>query len=220
MPSTNTIVYLVRHGLSTANASGVLAGRDESVHLNDAGKEQARLLAIRLSAEKFDRIYTSPLPRCQETIAPYLESANTTAIIDPNFIEMEYGTWSGKKLSKLSKKELWPTIQSTPSRVRFPHGESFLEMSHRANQALHNVCDGFQKVCIVSHGDVIKAIVASHLSLSVDHLQKFAVDPASITIISLGEARSTLLKLNDTSHLNQNRDSSSKETLGGGAGAS
>ncbi|MEI8066055.1 MAG: histidine phosphatase family protein [Actinomycetes bacterium] len=220
MPSKNTIVYLIRHGLSTANATGILAGRDESVHLNDAGNEQARLLAIRLSIEKFDRIYSSPLPRCQETIAPYLEKAKTTAIIEPNFIEMEYGTWSGKKLSKLSKKDMWPTIQNTPSRVRFPHGESFLEMSHRANQALHNVSEGFEKVCIVSHGDVIKAIVAAQLSLSVDHLQKFAVDPASITIISIGKARSTLLKLNDTSHLNRNQESSSKETLGGGAGTS
>ncbi len=224
MPSANTLIYLVRHGLSTANANGILAGRDETVHLSDAGVEQARLLATRLSSEKFDRIYTSPLPRCQETISTYLDASHTKAIIEPNFVEMDYGSWSGKKLSKLAKKELWPTIQNAPSHVRFPHGESFLEMSHRANQTLLSVAEGLTKVCIVSHGDVIKAIVAAQLSLSVDHLQKFSIDPASITIISIGKGRSTLIKLNDTSHLHQTQSTSGsgsgKETLGGGAGPS
>ena len=220
MPSANTLIYLVRHGHSTANANGILAGRDESVHLSETGTEQARMLANRLSTEKFDRIYTSPLPRCQETISTYLQATHASAIVEPNFLEMDYGSWSGKKLSKLSKKDLWPVIQNAPSRVRFPHGESFLEMSHRANQTLISIAEGLEKVCVVSHGDVIKAIVAAQLSLSVDHLQKFAIDPASITIISIGKGRSTLLKLNDTSHLNQSHSLSGKETLGGGAGAS
>lgn len=218
MPPKNTLVYLIRHGLSTANVTGVLAGRDESVHLSKAGMAQSQLLSLRLSTENFDRIYTSPLPRCQETIAPYLETKKVLAIIEPNFIEMEYGSWSGKKLAKLSKKELWPAIQQNPSRVRFPKGESFHEMSHRANQTLLDIADGFEKICVVSHGDVIKAIIASHLSLSVDHLQKFAIEPASITIISIGSAHSTLIKLNDTSHLHSEIAQNHESTLGGETG--
>lgn len=211
-------MFLVRHGHSSANGAGILAGQDASVHLSDLGKEQAQLLAPRLALEKFDRVYTSPLARCQETISQYLNLTSSTAIIEPDFVEMDYGLWSGKKLSKLSKKDLWPVIQTNPSKVRFPHGESFLEMSHRANQKLLEAADGFEKVCVVSHGDVIKAIVASQLSLSVDHLQKFAIDPASITVISIGKSRSTLIKLNDTSHLYNIPLQSRTETLGGGAG--
>ena len=201
MPSKITTIYLLRHAHSTANGGGVLAGRDGSVLLSARGEKEAQLLGSALKNIKFSQVISSPMERCQLTIAPYLALSKQELQIDDRLNEMEYGNWSGRRLAQLSRKKLWSVIQSRPSLVRFPEGESFLEMSARANQADNDLFSAQESILIVSHGDVIKAIVASQMGLSIDQLQKFAVDPASITILNISEARTTLVRLNDTSHL-------------------
>jgi broad specificity phosphatase PhoE len=206
----------------------VLAGRDKTVLLSELGIAQADLLARRLTELQVARVVSSPLPRCRKTIAPFISASGKQIEFDKRFLEMDYGSWSGKKLGLLSRKPLWSTIQRSPSQVRFPDGESFLEMSARANQALMDLLSPGKRICVVSHGDVIKAMVTQLLGLSLDSLQKFAVDPASITTISVSPQRSTLVALNDTSHLaplmrpktGRSKNESSKFVLGGGAGRS
>ncbi|MEI6216534.1 MAG: histidine phosphatase family protein [Actinomycetes bacterium] len=224
MPSEFSTIYLIRHAHSTANAAGVLAGQDRSVHLSELGSKQAELLTAVLTKMKFAKVLTSPMPRCRETISGYLKIANKSAAIAPGLNEMDYGNWSGRKLKSLSKLKLWNVIQSRPSLVRFPDGESFIEMSARANQVIADHRKVGAAICLVAHGDVIKAIVAAQLGLSLDHLQQFSIDPASITVIRISNSRSMLVKLNDTSHLSvlSNRSSSKSKpagyVLGGGEG--
>lgn len=228
MPPKNTTIYLLRHAHSTANGAGVLAGRDGGVVLSTRGEKQAQLLAVALENKKFSQVVSSPMVRCQLTVAPYLALSEQELTIDDRLNEMEYGDWSGRRLAQLSRKKLWSVIQSRPALVRFPEGESFLEMSARANQAVIDLSSGQENLLLVSHGDVIKAIVASQLGLSIDHLQKFAVDPASITILNINRGRTTLVRLNDTSHLatmhseqlpsKDKNDKKGKYVLGGGQG--
>jgi probable phosphomutase (TIGR03848 family) len=230
MPSTNSVIYLVRHAHSTANLKNVLAGQDNRVGLSDRGREEADLLSSRLSELDVEALICSPMLRCQESVASYLGRKQWKLKIDERINEMNYGSWSGKKLSKLVRNELWPLIQNKPTSVRFPEGESFLEMSARANQAVIDLANNYEKAILVSHGDVIKAVLAAQLGLSVDHLQKFNIDPASITAISISGAKTRLIYTNDTSHLRSlkqfesskvNGKSGSKSTgyiLGGGSG--
>ena len=234
MHRSGAVIYLVRHAHSTANGAGVLAGRDNSVGLSELGLTQADLLAERLEALGIKQIVRSPLKRCRQTIAPLIvarkkNSKSSQPIVDSRVVEMNYGSWSGKSLKTLAKKPLWSLIQSKPSTVTFPEGESFLEMSARANSAFVDYSKPGSVTCIVSHGDVIKAILAAQLGLSVDSLQKFAVDPASISAIAVSGSSSFLLYANDTSHLRVLHSKSAKTTppsnggkyiLGGGAGSS
>ena len=60
-------VILVRHGRTTANAGGVLAGWTPGVHLDDRGREQATALAARLAPVPLAAVVTSPLERTRET---------------------------------------------------------------------------------------------------------------------------------------------------------
>ena len=50
----------------------------------------------------------------------------------------------------------------------------------------------------VSHGDVIKAIVADALALHLDEFQRIVVDTASATVITYTSGRPFLVRLNDT----------------------
>ncbi len=60
-------VILVRHGRTSANASGTLAGRLPGVRLDDVGAEQAARTAARLAVVPLAAIVTSPLERCRDT---------------------------------------------------------------------------------------------------------------------------------------------------------
>ena len=213
-------VVLIRHAHSTANLKGILAGRNNRIALSPRGKIEAIALKERLSTTSFDAIYSSPLKRCVDTISPLIARSKGKIEFLEGLIEMEYGSWSGKPLRQLSKNPLWKTIQNRPSTVRFPGGESFLEMFARANQAVTEASVGRERIAIVSHGDVIKAIVAFHLGMALDCFQRIVIDPASITILRLPASQITLL--NSTAHLaiagaalNDKRD---YYLLGGGQG--
>lgn len=212
-------IYLIRHGHSTANLKNVLAGRLASVHLSPKGSEQVGKLAARLSEIEFTKIISSPLDRCLETMAP-IASSRPKLLIERNeaFLEMDYGTWSGKKLPSLAKKTLWKSIQGAPSTVRFPDGESFNEMSTRAYEGLFASALPGKRIAICSHGDVIKILLSNILGMHIDSFQRINVDPASISIIQIGASGNRVLLMNDTSHLDARKSSNSHSVLGGGSG--
>jgi probable phosphoglycerate mutase len=215
-------IYLLRHGHSTANAKSVLAGRDFKVGLSVVGEKQALALANELSAKEFAKIYSSPLPRCIQTLEPLTMKLKMEIQVSEGLIEMEYGDWSGKKLALLSRNKLWKSIQSSPSLVRFPNGESFLEMQSRSIEAVTKMAIPGKSVLLCSHGDVIKAIVAGFLGLHLDKFQSLAIDPASITVIDLTNNGARLRLMNDTNYLKDLRFTGSagkKLDLGGGSGA-
>jgi probable phosphoglycerate mutase len=229
MPVAKSVeIHLLRHGHSSANGLGILAGRDNSVKLSESGIAQAESLISVLRDGGYDLMLSSPIYRCQETLYPFLESTASERNpaehrLEDRLQEMDYGNWSGKKLASLSKKTLWKTIQNRPSIVRFPDGESFAEMSERVNAALHDVLlTGAQRVLVCSHGDVIKAIIAQALGLHLDQFQRIIIDPASISVISMSTEGAHVIKVNDTSHLPK-RSAKTKprkrgHLLGGGGG--
>lgn len=214
-------IYLVRHGHSTANAKSILAGRDPKVCLSQIGILQSDAIAKYFENIELEKILSSPLPRCLETLKPLLTSKRNFNVEElSGVVEMDYGTWSGKKLANLSKLALWKTIQNRPSLVRFPNGESFLEMADRAFACVRERAIPGKNILICSHGDVIKSIIASALGLNLDNLQRLSVDPASVSIIEIDGDSSRLILANDTSHLPRGKQNLGSKALrlGGGSG--
>ncbi len=201
------LIFLVRHAHSTANAQNILSGRISGVHLSDKGKEQARSLGKRLGNLPVKALRSSPLERCLESITPWLKSANQSEInsklkltVDEDLIEADYGIWSGKKLRTLSKERLWKEVQKKPSRVTFPEGESMLGMQTRALRAIENSLKikGDGNVVLVSHGDVIKSILAHSLAMDLDNFQRIVIDPASVSVLDFSHTTPRILLLNDS----------------------
>ena len=197
-----TLVVLVRHAHSSANAAGILSGRIDDIHLSTQGKKQARKLATRLGDFEVKSVRISPMIRCAETIEPWATANGSKVVIDQGVNEMDYGTWSGRTLKTLSKEPLWKTIQEKPSKVTFPKGESMRAMQVRAMKSVTESAAkrGKGHVVIVSHGDVIKAIIASCLGMALDDFQRIVIDPASISIVDLSNARPRLLVMNNSSN--------------------
>ena len=232
-------MILVRHGRSTANATGVLAGRLPGVHLDDTGVAQAAAVGERLAGVRLSAAVTSPLERCRETCREITrpQSAPLRATTDKQLSECDYGEWQGRALKDLAKEKLWKTVQAQPSAATFPGGESMRAMQDRAVAAIrrHDARIGAEHgedvVWIaVSHGDVIKSILADALGTHLDLFQRIHVDPASVSIVSYTDTRPFVLGTNthggDLSWLNapaKTRRRSARSTrtdaaVGGGAG--
>jgi len=222
-------LVLIRHAHSEANAAGILSGRLPNVHLSEKGSVQAENLAVRLGNFPVSNLRISPMERCFETISPWMNSvvlANNPKfepIIDPELTEVDYGTWSGKKLITLSKNKLWRTVQESPSRMYFPNGEGIAQMQARAMTSVHQAvsANGKGTAVIVSHGDVIKSIVASALGMHLDEFQRIIIDPASISILDFSSTKPRTLLLNDSRSVVTEllvTPKRAKNLLGGGSG--
>ena len=191
------IIYLLRHAMSVANTKGILAGQDDSVELSKAGFKQAESLISYLSAIKFSKVYSSPLTRCIQTIAPFMEkNPKIDFQIDSRVIEMNYGNWSGRKLAVLSKDPKWKNVQNNPAGFTFPQGESFKSMRKRVDLALADLKTKNGPILVVTHGDIIKMAITSSLGLPINRFQSFVVEPASLTIINLEKSGTTILQSN------------------------
>ncbi|MCX5413655.1 histidine phosphatase family protein [Streptomyces sp. NBC_00059] len=232
-------LILVRHGRSTANTSGVLAGRTPGVALDERGAEQAAALPGRLAALEFAAAVSSPLQRCRETLQPLLDARPGLPLHTAEGIsECDYGDWSGRKLAELSDEPLMTVVQQHPSAAAFPGGESMRAMQARAVEAVRewNARIGAEHgddatYVMCSHGDIIKALVADALGMHLDLFQRVQVDPCSVTAIRYTRLRPFLLRLGDTGDLaslapreqsigaDAAGDTATDAAVGGGAGA-
>ncbi|HEY8472412.1 MAG TPA: MSMEG_4193 family putative phosphomutase [Natronosporangium sp.] len=216
-------VLLLRHGRTTANAEGGLAG-NSPVGLDEVGRAQAVAVGERLRPLPLAAVVSSPLPRCRETLALALPEAEVT--VDDRLVECGYGDWQGRPLKELAKDPLWPVVQLHPAAARFPGegGESLAAMAARAVAAIREWDaklgpDALWLAC--SHGDVIKAIVADALGLHLDLFQRIVIDPGSVTAIRYTPTRPFLLRLGDTGELRfppPESQPGQDAAVGGGAG--
>ena len=223
-----TLVILIRHAHSVANGSGILAGRTQGVTLSPAGRKQALELAKRLGEIPIKSLRSSPLERCEQTISPWLKrialtNPKLTVQVDEDLSEVDYGNWTGRKLRSLSKETLWKSVQEQPSKVVFPEGESISAMQERAMRAVHRGLGkrGKGHVILVSHGDVLKSIIASALNMHLDEFQRIVIDPASVSILDYSSAKPRLILMNDSrSRLDPHMFVNSHKRLlvGGGSG--
>ncbi|MEO3943194.1 histidine phosphatase family protein [Paenarthrobacter nicotinovorans] len=223
-------VILVRHGRTTANATGLLAGRAAGIRLDKTGLEQAAVTAGRLAAVPLVGVISSPLERCQETAQLILDhqAGSPHAPLEADLTECDYGQWQGRSLSDLATEDLWPVVQTQPSAVVFPGGESMAGMQARAVAAVRRHDAAFEAEhgpgavwVAVSHGDVIKSVLADALGMHLDLFQRINVGPASVSIVRYGRDRPSVHATNtdagDLSWLS-NGIHSGDAPVGGGAG--
>lgn len=204
-------VILVRHGRSTANTSGVLAGRTPGVGLDEKGRTQASDLVARLSQvlPAITAVARSPLQRCAETMAPLMSALTADGRAVPEVVvdalaEVDYGAWTNRKISELVSEPLWRTVQHQPSAATFPDGECLATVQARAVAAIreldrvHGGEDGSGVWVACSHGDVIKAVIADAMGMHLDSFQRIVVEPASISVIRYSDARPYVHTVNST----------------------
>jgi probable phosphomutase (TIGR03848 family) len=229
-----TTVILLRHGRTTANAAGVLAGWTPGVQLDDTGSAQVQAVGERLAKVPLAAVVSSPLERCRQTAEAVVAGRDLAVQDDDRLGEARYGDWTGRSIKELSKDPLWKVVQQHPSAAVFPgpEGEGLAQTQSRAVAAVRswNATLGPDAVWLAcSHGDVIKAILADALGLHLDQFQRVVVDPASISVVTYTDTRPFVVRVNDTGgdvsglipppRRRRRGKGSSDAVVGGGAGS-
>jgi probable phosphoglycerate mutase len=194
-----TQLLLIRHAHNDW-VNHRLAGWTDGVHLSEQGRAEAGALAERLHDYRLDAVYASPLERAQETAAYLATPRQLSIVVLPGVGEVRYGEWTGRELKELRQEPLWTVVQQQPSRARFPGGECLAEVQSRAVAAVEGVAENHPEgvVAVVSHGDVIKALLAFYSGLHLDHFQRFAVGTASVSVVRITAGGPRVLLVNDT----------------------
>ena len=206
-------VILLRHGRSSSNTAGVLAGRSEGVDLDDKGRDQAAGLIDRIGDLPIRALVCSPLLRCLRTLEPLAEALRLEPLIDERLAEVDYGEWTGREIGELAKEPLWRVVQAHPSAAVFPGGEGLAQVQARAVAAVrehdrrlaleHSEAHGGESggdalwvAC--THGDVIKSVVADAYGMHLDGFQRITADPGSVSVVRYTELRPFVLHVNHT----------------------
>ncbi len=199
-----TVIVLVRHGMTSVTGTK-LTGWAPGFHLSEQGRRQAVGVAERLEGVPVAAIYSSPLERCRETAAPLAARTRLRVRVRPALGEVRFGDWTGRSLAQLRRTRLWRRVQSTPSTVRFPGGETFNEVQRRAVDELLRIAEAHPDAVIAafSHADVIKLALAHFAGMHQDTFQRLAIDPCSVSVVVLTDGVPRVTKINDTSDLTQ-----------------
>ncbi len=192
-----TDLWFVRHTV-TAETGKKLSGWTKGVKLNEEGIAQARVTAEAMKSLPLRAVYSSPLDRTVETARVIARPHNLTVRISRDLGEVRYGSWTNRSLKVLARTKLWSKVQSWPSGVRFPDGETLREVQTRAVAEVERIAaeHAKQAVCIVSHGDVIRLVMAHYLGVHIDLFQRIVISPGSISGIGLSDRGPWVLGVN------------------------
>jgi probable phosphomutase (TIGR03848 family) len=192
-------LLLIRH--ATCDPVGrLLAGRAPGVRLNAEGRAQAARLVDRLHDVELDAIYSSPMQRALETAEPLARHAKRDVETMDELNEIEFGEWTGRSLEELDRRDDWRRFNEIRSLGRPPAGESMLEVQARALGAVEAIRrrhpDG---ICaVVSHGDVLRCLIAHLAGIPIDLFQRLEISPASVSVVRVGEREINISRVNDT----------------------
>ena len=194
-----TTLHLIRHGENDFMRQHKLAGWLPGIHLNDRGRAQAEALVPLFEGLRLDALYSSPLERTTETAAPLARAHGLTVQRRAALGETRYGRWEGQSFSRLRRLKLWSQLQTTPSLVTIPDGESFREIQARIVGELERILSQHSgAVACFSHADPIKLALAHYLGQPLDLFQRLTIEPASISTLLIQDGRVRVQSINDT----------------------
>jgi ribonuclease H / adenosylcobalamin/alpha-ribazole phosphatase len=191
-------LLLVRHAMHTDYGER-FTGRADGAGLSKAGEEQARALAGRLAAEPLAAIYASPRERTRATADAIAAAHHVEVIEEPTIDEIDLGDWTGTRIAALEGDPRFTRWNEHRGDACPPGGEPFANVAKRATVFAADAAARHpnETVAVVSHADVIKALVAACLGLSFDNVLRFDIGPASVSRMVFGDWGARLLSLNE-----------------------
>lgn len=186
-PSPNrTRLLLVRHG-HVDDMDRRLLGRLPGVGLNTDGWTAAHRMTGTLAGIGIDELVSSPQPRALETAMAIACRTGLAITVSHAFDEMAFGAWSGQTFEALARDPAWRRYQTDREHTRAPGGESARELQRRACRGAHAIASMSpgRSVAIVTHAEVIRALVLQAMGLSLDAWALVSIPPASITVLDV-----------------------------------
>ena len=143
-------------------------------------------------------LVSSPMQRARETAAPIAARLGLAVAIEPDLDEIDFGDWTGRRFDELHPSGEWQRFNRLRSAAQIPGGETMLTAQARAVSAilrLHNAWPEGE-IAVVSHGDIVKALLAYFLGVPLDLFRRIEIAPASRSIVRLNAAEVRIEAMN------------------------
>ncbi|MBW8784840.1 MAG: histidine phosphatase family protein [Novosphingobium sp.] len=192
-------ILLIRHA-AHAHLGTILSGRTPGISLSREGESQAARLARQLEGVAIHLLQTSPVQRARETAAAIAAShPGLVAESVPALDEVDFGEWSGRAFIELAADPQWGTWNRDRANATAPRGESMAQAQQRAWSHVEAVAlaQSGRTIAMISHCDIIRAVVARVLGLTMDAVLRFDIDPASVSRLAVGAWGAKVLSLNE-----------------------
>jgi alpha-ribazole phosphatase len=202
-------LVLVRHAEAEESARGRCYGSLD-VGLSAVGKAQSGRLAEALGGARIAAVVTSPRIRAAETARAIAEPHGLDVRVDPDLQEIDFGELEGRTYDEIAAAmpELYAAWMTEPTRVRFPGGETYADLERRALRAVESLRTsvGTGTVVVVTHGGIVRAVLADVLGIPDDRIFRIAVEPASLSIVEWVEGVPMLVALNSGAYASTSAD--------------
>jgi len=205
------LAYFVRHGESQGNAG---LSSDPDCGLSDLGLLQAKRLPDRLADQGIKAIYTSPMRRAIETALPLAERLGMAAWVRPDLAEhfsadfLNLQGFVPQDITELCRR--WPHLEPDPALQDDPVGwpvwpESVEALAARMRRLVEHLkatwADSDAAIVVFSHGAPVARAVEAWIIDEPGPEYRFSIANATINLLSYSDGVSTVLALNDASHL-------------------
>ncbi|MBI3942316.1 MAG: histidine phosphatase family protein [Chloroflexi bacterium] len=207
-----SLMYLVRHGETDANAAGLWQGSIDAP-LNATGRAQAGAVAAALAREQtagalpFAAVYTTPLQRARVT-AEIMQQAlgHPPLIVRPDLQEFALGAWEGLPYRALrDEKRFWERLASEANFAP-PGGESGSQFGKRIIGAFSDILQRHpgehDRAILVGHGGVFATLLSIYLDGHGRNWTAYTMANGAISVLAF-TPEPNLLRLNDTAHLGE-----------------
>jgi alpha-ribazole phosphatase len=193
-----TRVWLVRHG-EPSGMRGRCYGKLD-VGLSAAGREQMERTAERLQGEHWDAIYASPRVRTTDSARILNVAHHCEPRRDEGLAEIDFGDFEGMTYDEIATRypELYRQWMDSPTEVQFPNGESFTAMRVRVLQAFDAIRERHEgrTVAIVTHGGVIRILLAWALEVPERSIFRLAQDYAAMNLLTVVDGVPIVQRMN------------------------
>ena len=188
---------LIRHA-SHGLLDRVLAGRSPGIGLSDVGRREADALARHLADRGIVRVLASPLERTRETAAVLAAQFGCGVEVADEINEIDCGDWTGAAFPDLAADPRWHAWNKARAEAGTPNGETMRAVQVRAMSLVGRLAtEDESSVALVTHSDVIKAIVSAVLGLSLDRHDAFTIEPASVTTLQIWGEVGRVIRMNE-----------------------
>ena len=192
-------LVLVRHGLSSFNAKGLIQGRTDDSLLTDEGYEQALNAGKALSKINFDKIFSSPLIRARETAKTIKKSFNNEKeiIFDKNLLEVDLSEWSGLRIDEIKNKfpNIYPIWKNDPENLTLKRGNNktykpIQELFDQATIFIEDILKTYLdkddvNILVVGHNAILRCLILYLLGKPKQGFRKIRLENASFSILNI-----------------------------------
>jgi alpha-ribazole phosphatase len=180
-----TRLLLIRHAQPREEESrGRCYGRLD-VALDDDGRRAAATLAHAFRDVHVDAVYTSPRLRALETARPLAQARALEPRVDERLAELDFGELEGRTYDEIAatQPELYRAWMEAPTTVQFPGGDSYATLRARALAAVAEIRAATDTAAVVTHGGVVRAILADCLQMPDAAIFALAQDYCGVSVV-------------------------------------